>query len=56
MQRGTGIDGKHDGIVYKNLLACYTHMRDLDNNHWARRFVDFVRSHKRALPRRTAEQ
>ena len=52
MQRGTGIDGEHDGIVYKNLLACYTHMRDLDNNHWAKRFVDFVRNHKRAAPPR----
>jgi cobyrinic acid a,c-diamide synthase len=41
--RGTGIDGKHDGIVHKNLFACYAHLRDLENNHWAARFVDFVR-------------
>src|SRR3989338_1202202 len=41
--RGTGIDGKHDGIVHKNLFACYVHLRDLENNHWAARFVDFVR-------------
>jgi cobyrinic acid a,c-diamide synthase len=47
VQRGTGIDGKHDGIVYKNLLASYVHQRDVDNNHWTRRFVDFVRQTKR---------
>ena len=42
--RGTGIDGQHDGIVINNLLACYSHMRDTRQHHWARRFVDFVRS------------
>lgn len=46
--RGTGIDGKHDGIVYKNLFACYSHLRDLENNHWAARFVDFIRQQGRA--------
>ncbi|MBI3571606.1 MAG: cobyrinate a,c-diamide synthase [Gammaproteobacteria bacterium] len=45
--RGAGIDGKHDGIVYKNLFACYAHMRDLENNHWAARFVNFVRQRRR---------
>ncbi len=47
--RGTGADGHHDGIVHKNLLACYVHMRDLDNNHWAARFVEFVRQCKSEL-------
>ncbi|GAB4507025.1 MAG: hydrogenobyrinic acid a,c-diamide synthase (glutamine-hydrolyzing) [Sulfuricaulis sp.] len=46
--RGTGIDGKHDGIVHNNLFACYAHLRDLENNHWAARFVDFVRQHRQA--------
>ncbi|MEJ2686703.1 MAG: hydrogenobyrinic acid a,c-diamide synthase (glutamine-hydrolyzing) [Gammaproteobacteria bacterium] len=41
--RGVGVDGSHDGIVYRNLLACYAHMRDVQNNHWAARFVEFVR-------------
>ena len=45
--RGTGIDGKHDGIVLHNLLACYSHMRDTGQHHWARRFVDFVREKHR---------
>jgi len=47
VMRGHGIDGRHDGIVYKNLLASYTHLRDVADNHWAARFVDFIRRHKR---------
>ena len=46
--RGSGIDGAHDGIVYKNLFACYTHMRDLEGNRWAARFVEHVRRLKHA--------
>lgn len=42
--RGIGIDGNSDGIVYKNLLANYTHMRDVAGNRWTRRFLDHVRS------------
>jgi cobyrinic acid a,c-diamide synthase len=43
VERGHGIDGQHDGIVYKNLLANYTHMRDTGGNQWVRRFLDHVR-------------
>ncbi len=42
--RGTGIDGKYDGIVYKNLFACYTHQRNTENNPWVEHFTDFIRS------------
>jgi cobyrinic acid a,c-diamide synthase len=48
VERGHGIDGRHDGIVHKNLLASYAHLRDVASNPWARRFVDFVRSFKHA--------
>jgi cobyrinic acid a,c-diamide synthase len=48
VERGHGIDGRHDGIVHKNLLASYAHLRDVAGNPWARRFVDFVRSCNRA--------
>ena len=44
--RGSGIDGQHDGIIYNNLLACYAHLRDTRANHWAGRFVDFIRQCK----------
>lgn len=44
--RGTGIDGKHDGYIHKNMLACYTHQRNTRNNNWVVRFVEFVRKCK----------
>jgi len=44
--RGTGIDGTHDGIVYKNLLANYTHIRDVAGNQWTKRFLAHVRNVK----------
>ena len=28
--RGSGIDGERDGIVYKNVLASYAHLRDVE--------------------------
>jgi cobyrinic acid a,c-diamide synthase len=43
VKRGHGIDGHHDGLVYKNLLASYTHLRSVKANNWAARFVAFVR-------------
>jgi len=46
VMRGTGIDGQHDGIVYKNLVAGFAHLRDTEANRWTRRFVEFVRSCK----------
>lgn len=47
MTRGTGIDGQHDGWLYRNLLASYTHMRDTAQFRWAQRFVEFIRQCKR---------
>jgi cobyrinic acid a,c-diamide synthase len=41
--RGTGIDGRHDGYIRNNMLACYTHQRNTSNNNWVVRFVEFVR-------------
>jgi cobyrinic acid a,c-diamide synthase len=46
VERGHGVDGRHDGIVYKNLLASYSHLRSLANYNWAARFVAFVRAVK----------
>jgi len=43
MQRGVGIDGARDGIIYRNTLANYTHLRDTSDHHWVSQFVDFVR-------------
>ncbi len=44
VERGYGVDGRNDGIVYKNLLASYSHMRNVGSNQWARRFVAHVES------------
>ncbi len=41
--RGYGVDGEHDGIIYKNMLANYTHMRNVGGNGWAEQFVAQVR-------------
>ena len=42
--RGTGIDGRHDGIVHNNLLASYSHLRDVGGVGWTARFVNRIRS------------
>lgn len=46
MLRGNGVNGDNDGIVYKNTLACYAHLRDTTRYHWTKRFIQFVRSCK----------
>jgi len=43
VERGYGVDGTHDGIVHKNLLASYTHLRSLEGYNWAARFVERIR-------------
>jgi len=35
MQRGAGIEGDRDGILYKNVLATYTHVHALGTPQWA---------------------
>ncbi|MBI3563158.1 MAG: cobyrinate a,c-diamide synthase [Gammaproteobacteria bacterium] len=45
--RGRGVDGQHDGIVYKNLLACYTHLRHTQQSPWATQFVEFIQRYHR---------
>lgn len=46
--RGMGIDGEHDGIVYKNTLASYTHLRTVDQNRWTDRFIQFIENIKQS--------
>ncbi len=40
--RGTGVDGKHDGIVYKNVLASFAHLHHLGCPDWAKGFVSYL--------------
>lgn len=42
--RGKGIDGSHDGMTYKNVLAAYTHIHSLATPGWARQFVLFIKT------------
>lgn len=54
MQRGAGIDGTHDGLVYKNVLATYTHLHVLGAPQWAgalvRRAREFQSSRTQEAP------
>ncbi|MDC9726233.1 MAG: hydrogenobyrinic acid a,c-diamide synthase (glutamine-hydrolyzing) [Candidatus Thioglobus sp.] len=47
--RGVGVDNKRDGIVKYNLLASYTHLRNLAGNQWVEQFVDFIKTKKNSL-------
>ncbi|MCL6105969.1 MAG: cobyrinate a,c-diamide synthase [Actinobacteria bacterium] len=46
MLRGTGLDRQHDGIIYGNALASYTHLHALGSPGWAPGFVEFVKGKK----------
>jgi cobyrinic acid a,c-diamide synthase len=41
--RGQGVDGSHDGLLYRNVLAAYGHLHAAGAPEWAKRFVSFVR-------------
>ena len=47
VERGHGVDGRRDGIVYRNVLASYAHLRGVGGNDWPTRFVEFVREVRR---------
>jgi cobyrinic acid a,c-diamide synthase len=47
MRRGAGIDGEHDGLVYKNVLATYTHLHALGEPQWAEALVRRARMFRR---------
>ncbi|MEH6455741.1 MAG: cobyrinate a,c-diamide synthase [Cocleimonas sp.] len=44
VKRGVGITGEHDGWVYKNLVANYSHIRHTNAFPWANRFIAFIRT------------
>jgi len=53
--RGHGIDGQHDGIVHRNLLASYSHLRHTAQNPWATRFVRFAHTVMAGADRATGD-
>jgi cobyrinic acid a,c-diamide synthase len=46
VRRGHGIDGRTDGMAYKNTLATYLHLHALAAPGWAGDFVNLALSHK----------
>jgi cobyrinic acid a,c-diamide synthase len=46
--RGHGVADGLDGVVHRNVLASYAHLRCVGGEDWARRFVEFVRARKAA--------
>jgi len=44
VQRGFGIDGRRDGLLYKNCLACYTHIHASGVKGWASAMVTAARN------------
>lgn len=42
VQKGYGINGKYDGLVYKNVLASYNHLHALGIKEWALNFVELA--------------
>lgn len=51
MSRGTGIDGARDGVVYKNVMAAYTHVHALGTPGWAQAIVKKARAYRTGTAR-----
>lgn len=49
VSRGHGIDGHHDGILHKNLLASYIHLRASPHHNWPAQFLKFAKSSRSSL-------
>jgi cobyrinic acid a,c-diamide synthase len=46
--RGTGMDGKRDGMVRKNILAGFTHLHALGTPEWAEALIGKARQYHSA--------
>lgn len=46
VQRGYGIDGRHDGVTRLNVFAAYNHIHALGVPEWAPRFVAAARAYR----------
>jgi cobyrinic acid a,c-diamide synthase len=51
MRRGAGIHGDRDGLLYKNVLATYTHIHALGNPDWANALVRNAVAFRSRAPR-----
>jgi len=48
IQRGKGIAGKWDGIVYKNLFASYIHLHALGTPEWAKGLISIAKEKRKS--------
>ena len=46
LEKGTGLDGKQDGILYKNLLASYIHIHIFSVKYWGEKFLELAHKFK----------
>lgn len=46
VERGTGLGGERDGLVFRNAIACYTHIHAEGTRSWAPALVSCARSHR----------
>lgn len=42
VERGSGIDGTHDGVIVNNVLASYAHLRHSQASPWVRAMVEWA--------------
>lgn len=47
VERGKGIDGDRDGILYKNVFASYNHIHSLATPQWAENFLQLAKKFKK---------
>jgi cobyrinic acid a,c-diamide synthase len=50
VRRGYGIDGQHDGLRVRNVLACYTHVHALGTEQWAPSLARRAARYRHAQP------
>ncbi len=48
VKRGYGMDGQHDGIVYKNVFAAYNHIHALGCPEWAKGMIELAKIYSRS--------
>lgn len=56
MRRGRGVDGKVDGVIYKNVFAAYTHLHALGVPQWAEAFVSLASQEQKCQPSLSASK
>jgi len=42
IKRGYGINGKKDGLIYKNTIASFSHLRSCDSFNWVEYFIKHI--------------